>query len=359
VERNLYTFGDLAVSKKLKKVRKANVLYKILKLVNWERIRSILSIVDFRNTSHYGRDCYDPLIMFKILLLQTIYNLSDREIEEHLNFNMLFMQFCGFSIDSDIPDHSTIARWRDRFIDNKIYEAAFEEFNYQLETKGLEIKNGSVVDAAIVLSKSRPRKKVIIDVEPVGDEVLEEADYLESNDTPPTVVSLIEEESNDTEARWLKKGKKSFYGYKEHVSTNKDGYINALITTPANVSDTKMFPELLEKASPKDGSGVYGDKAYSSKKNRDLVASKNLNDHIMHKHKRNAPKDEAISNVNRAISKVRYVVERTFGGLKHNLGGSRSRYIGQVKTHNFNLIRAIAYNLIRATNHVHEQLCLN
>jgi IS5 family transposase len=109
--------------------------------------------------------------MFKVLLLQTIYNLSDREIEEHLNFNILFMQFCGFSIDSDIPDHSTIARWRDRFIEKDIYEKALKEFNIQLSLKGIGIKDGSIIDATIVLSKSRPRKKVIIEVEPTGDEV--------------------------------------------------------------------------------------------------------------------------------------------------------------------------------------------
>ena len=185
------------------------------------------------------------------------------------------MMFCGFSIDSEIPDHSTIARWRDRFIEKDIYEKALIEFNNQLELKGLEIKDGSIVDAAIVLSKSRPRKKVIIVVEPTGDEVLEEPITPETTDTSTNPTVLIEE-SKDRDARWLKKGKKSFYGYKEHVSTNKKGYINGLITTPANVSDTKVFPELLEKVNPKEKTGVYCDKAYDSKKNREFIKSKKL-----------------------------------------------------------------------------------
>jgi IS5 family transposase len=121
----IVSFGDVAVSNKLKRIRNANVLVRIHKLVNWGRLKTILSSVDFRNSSHFGRDNYDPLIMFKILFLQSLHNFSDREIEEHLNFNLLFMQFCGFSIDSTIPDHSTIARWRDRFVEKDVY---FESF---------------------------------------------------------------------------------------------------------------------------------------------------------------------------------------------------------------------------------------
>jgi IS5 family transposase len=352
------SFGDVAVASKIKRMRKSNVLAQIYTLIDWDRIQKILSSIDFRNSSHFGRDNYDPLSMFKVLFLQSLYNFSDRDIEEQMNFHILFMHFCGFSIDSNIPDHSTIARWRDRFIEKNIYELCFIEINNQLDAKGLEIKSAVIVDASIVASKSRPRKKVIVEVEPTGDEVLEEP-HISEIDAKPTNVIVYEEESKDPDARWLKKGKKSYYGYKEHVSTNKKGIINALITTPANVSDTKVFPELLEKVAPAAFTEVYGDKAYSSKKNSDLLDSKRLKDYIMIKHKSRSVKDETIINLNKSISKVRYVVERTFGCIKQNLGGSRSRYDGLVKTHNFNLLKAIAHNLVRASNHVGAELCLN
>jgi hypothetical protein len=89
MERTLFTFGGLAISKKLKKIKKANVLFKIKSIVDWKQVQKIVSIVDFRNTNIAGYDCYDPLVMFKILFIQTIYSLSDREIEEHMNFNIL------------------------------------------------------------------------------------------------------------------------------------------------------------------------------------------------------------------------------------------------------------------------------
>jgi len=263
------------------------------------------------------------------------------------------MQFCGFSIDSDLPDHSTIARWRDRFIENDIFEKAFNEVNYQLEKKGLELKNASIVDASLVISKSRPRKKVIVEVEATGDDAIEDSSDSEPiQKTDSTKMIIYEEESFDPEARWLKKGKKSYYGYKEHVSVNKEGFINGLITTPANVSDTTMLPKIIEKVNPNEGTKVYGDKAYPSKKNNALLESKKLQNFLMVKHKSKQNKDESISKSNKAISKVRYVVERTFGCIKQNLRGGRSWYIGLEKTHNFNLIRAIIHNLIRATNYV-------
>jgi IS5 family transposase len=351
MERNLYTFGDLAIQKKLKKVRKANVLAKIHKLINWNKIQEIVSIADSRSKSVYGRDCYDPLTMFKVLFLQAVYNFSDRDIEEHLNFNTLYLWFCGFSIESELPDHSTIARWRERFIECEVFDNAFYEINNQLDAKGLDIKNAMIVDASLVTAKSRPRKTTIITVEPTGDEISEDdgvnTDAVE-NQSP---VQIHIEESKDGDARWLKKGKRSYYGYKKHISTNKEGFINGVITTPANFSDTSQLPDLIDLVNPAQNTDVSCDKGYCSKKNRDILHEKSLNDRIMRKKKKNQDRDNIDTQFNKAISKVRYVVERAFGCLKQNLGCARSWYIGRVKTHNFIILRAMAHNLIRAVNH--------
>ena len=352
MDRHLNTFSDIAVQKKLNKIRNSNPLVRINALVDWKAIQSILSIVDFRNTSHYGRDCYSPLSIFKMLFLAAIYNFSDRELEEHLNFNTLFMWFCDFSIESDIPDHSTIARWRERFEKSDIFEKLFSEVNNQLLNKGLEIKNAMIVDASLVEAKSRPKRKVIITVEPTGDDVLVE-DELKTNETQLSpLVEVHHEESKDPDARWLKKGKKSYYGYKEHFSTNKAGFINGVITTPANVSDMSVLANLIDKINPKKQTRIYADKGYSYQSNRDLIKQKQLKDGIMHKKQPKKELDDKLKRKNKLISKVRYVVERTFGGIKQNLGGNRTKYIGLIKTHNFVMIRAIAYNLIRATNYV-------
>jgi IS5 family transposase len=116
------------------------------------------------------------------------------------------MWFCGFNIESELPDHSAIARWRDRFVASDVFNQAFHEINSQLDTKGLEIKNAMIVDASLIESKSRPRKIVIITVEPTDDDVIE--DNSVNTETITQVnkkinVTVDIEESKDPEARWL------------------------------------------------------------------------------------------------------------------------------------------------------------
>jgi IS5 family transposase len=352
MNRELYTFADMSFLSKLKKIESSNVLARINMLIDWKRLESILSIVDRRNTSHTGPDCYAPISMFKILLLQSMYGFSDRQIEEQLNFNYLYIWFCGFSVDSRIPDYSTISRCRDLFIKNNVYELAFAEINSQLEEHGLSIKNTVIVDATLIESKSRPRKSTTIFVEPTGDEILDDASVNTEAVDNKDNVTVYETESKDPDARWLKKGKKSYFGYKNHVSVNKEGFINALITTPANVADTAIFPDLLEKVNPAKNTCVLADKGYTSLKNSELIKLRKLYDFIMQKKKKKQPVDDTLILTNKVISKLRYVVERTFGCMKRNLYGGRSWYNGLTKTHNFSLIRAIAHNMIRAVNYV-------
>jgi IS5 family transposase len=352
MERNNFTFADLTLDERLKGVD--HILIKIEKLIDWSRIEKILSKTDYREISSTGRDSYSPMTMFRILLVQRIHNLSDRDIEDYIRFHIIFMRFCGLSFDSPIPDHTTICRWRERFRQFKINEQVFAEINKQLEAKGLELRNATIIDATLIESQSRPRKQVIIDVEPVGDDELHEATNsfsgIEQIQDTHYKITVNKEESKDKDARWIKKGKKSVYGYKGHLAVNKKGLITGVITTSANVYDGHMLGAVISKANPAEKSELYGDKGYDWETNREIIKTKNLVDKIMRKKKRNAPSNEADIIRNKLISKVRYVVERTIGGLKNKFRIGRSRYIGQEKTHEFNLLSAIGYNMIRSVN---------
>ena len=167
MERNGLSFTDLEIIKKIEGMD--HILLKIDKIVDWSRINRILSSLDFRNISHYGRDCYSPETMYRMFLIQKYYSLSDRELEFHVSTNILFSYFCKISFGNPVPDHTTIKRWRDRFIKHNVYQQLLSDFNSQLEAKGYAIRSGSIIDATFVSSQARPRRKEIIDVEPTGD----------------------------------------------------------------------------------------------------------------------------------------------------------------------------------------------
>ena len=101
---------------------------------------------------------YSELLLFKILLLQTWFNLSDTKVEEATNDRISFIKFLTLSIESDTPDHSTISRFRNSLIKDNLDKKLFLEVNRQLESKGILVKNGAIVDATIISSGRRFKK---------------------------------------------------------------------------------------------------------------------------------------------------------------------------------------------------------
>jgi IS5 family transposase len=150
MNRNTITFADHDTFLKIQNRKNKPLLFELNEIFDWEAIRNILSVADLRNNRQAGRDCYDPMMIFKAMLIQSIYGMKDRALEEHLVFNGLFQWFCGFSSCSNTPDHSTICRWRDRFVKLDIYSQLFSEINNQLDTKGFQIKGGQIIDATLI-----------------------------------------------------------------------------------------------------------------------------------------------------------------------------------------------------------------
>jgi IS5 family transposase len=177
-------------------------------LLDWKRINKLISKVEIRRTSVAGRDAYSAEVMFRIMLVQAWYKLSDYQMEEQLVYNTMFLWFCHLSMENPVPDHSTICRWRGRFSEKRIYEKLLQEINHQLSKHDIRITEGVIVDATLVESHARPRRKEFIETEPVGDDEI-------PGQTTFQATKLTVEESKDPEARWLKKGNKSIYGYKD------------------------------------------------------------------------------------------------------------------------------------------------
>jgi len=307
--------------------------------LNWDSLLHILKSVHLRDDSHLGRKSYPKEIMLRAILLQQWYNLSDVELENCLQDRLSFVRFCGLTLEGSVPDHSTISRFRNKLIRKGLQSKILSEVNRQIEENDIIIKSGSVIDASLIKAHSRPRRKEYLEVEPIGDD--KQADKKSPE--------LKREESKDPDARWLKKGKRYVYGFKANISVDvTTGLVQHIITTPANVNDTKTFPALVERLELEAGLGVLADKGYASKANRELVRSKGLKSGIMFKRYKNDILRDIKTRFNQFVSKSRYIVEQTFGTLHNHLGFGRTQYVGLTKTDYFLTMRCVAFNLKRA-----------
>lgn len=312
-------------------------LDEIDRLIDWKPLEKVLRNKLKRVANAVGNPAYPPLLMFKILLRQRWYNLSDAAVEEALCDRLSFVRFVGLSLDHDeVPDSTTICRFRQSLVERNILKRLLDKLNHQLERRGLLVREGAIVDASVVSSARRPLK--VLDVLPEDREE-------DARDEPEVTISY----SDDAEAAWLRKGNRAYYGYKIHAATDsRDGFVLGGHATPANRSDTEEFVPVLDEVDVRNGESIYADKGYSSQLNRYVLQVRGLTDGIMHKAARNRELTLAQRATNRLISSVRATVERAFGTLKRGYGFFRARYLGTAKVELEFLLNAMAFNLKKA-----------
>ncbi len=340
---NEVSFSDFSAFARLKD---DHFLSKVDKIVNWNPISGRLRQVYRTGFRVDGRPAWDALIMFKILLLQKWYNLSDPAMEESLLYDIRFIHFTGLSIDQEVPDHSTIWRFRQKLREKGLDEILLLKINKQLERKKFIVKSGVVADATLIDSSRRPRKQF-----DVGSE---RSDNCSADDSEEQIVEYVSVEekpiySDDPDADWKVKGKKFTYGYSGHILVDADtGIVLTAQMRPASASESKMLDNLLEDVPINDGVRVFADKGYSGKPNRNMLQDRKLKNGIMFKASRGRPLTNRERRFNKIVSKTRFVVERTFGNLKLHHGQKRVRYIGLGRAEFDLRMSCIAYNLKRA-----------
>lgn len=316
-------------------------------LIDWRPIQTFINKKLNKTAEAKGEATYDGVLMFKILLLEVWYNLSDRGVEERINDSISFGKFLRIDIEHVSPDHSTICRFRNALVEKGLWDKLLAMINKQLKKHGImEIKRGVLVDASIVDSPFSPDGSIKIEVADDREDHRSEEEKIKEQKYMATLCSG--KPGVDTEGRWVKKGGEFRFGYKKHVGTTDEGLIEGVITTPANVSDTREFTNLIDKLKLPKGVEVLADKGYTSKGNSEHLRQSNLTDKIMKKAKRGKVLGEEEKAFNRLISKARCKVERTFGSIRRWFKGSRCRYKGLLKTHGQNILESICHNLKRA-----------
>ena len=123
-------------------------------LVKWYRFEKVLAAL---RGGGAGRPPYPPIVMFKVLLLQSLYGLSDAEMEEAVADRLSFRRFAGLAITDTVPDHTTICRFRNLLVERGLLEKLFAELDKQLEKAGVILKRGTMLDATVIeTSAARP-----------------------------------------------------------------------------------------------------------------------------------------------------------------------------------------------------------
>lgn len=333
------TFFELTAEQLTKKSR----IVEIGKMINWEKMRyRFKKMSKWSDGSECGQKPYDIMSMVRAMVIQQWHSLSDPGLEEALHDRMSFILFCGFNPEEGIPDETTFCRFRNKLAELKLDKILMRLINEQLEAKELKVKQatGAVVDATIVSSCCRPRR--VIEIEKDREE-LNSADNAEH----PKTAAVAVEESKDSEARWLKKGKKSYFGYKAFMRTDVgDGYIDAVHVESANVSEMKHLVDVLEGIA--EGARVYADKGYAFNEDRDCLKDRKLKDGLMRKAVRGKPLTHWEKVRNKLISKERYIVEQCYGTLKRIFGAEQASYRGKRKTENQLVLKSICFNLLKA-----------
>lgn len=319
-----------------------NQLMKMSELINWGRIdykvrRMNKNLGDGKTG---GVIPYDAVSMFKAILLQNWHSLSDVGLEEALNVRIDFMLFCGFDISDNIPDETTICRFRNKLIKANLLEKLFQEINFQLEGLNLKVKKAdmAIIDATIIESSCRSKGKIF---EEIPKDRKEEESSLESES------KFTQTNSSDPDATWIKKGNKSYFGYKSFATVDKEGFISKTMTVPANESEINKLEEMIVPCDQ-----FLADKGYDSKKNRNILRSQNIRTRIMHRKSRGKPMTIWQKKFNKAVSKYRFRVEQTFGTLKRRFKFSRASYKTTIKVQAQFTLKAICLNLLKAVNKV-------
>lgn len=283
-----------------------------------------------------GRPPYSHDCMFKILVLQTLYGLSDDEMEFMLNDRLSFQKFVGRLNESNMPDAKTIWAYRESLKTHKLVKPLFRMFRKELQKKSLQYKRGSIIDATFI---EVPRQR----------NSREENAEIKKGDIPAEWTK--EENQNmlrqkDTDARWTKKNNETHYGYKDHVKVDvKTKLITAYEVTSAEVHDSQKISDLLDKKDA--GKPLFGDSAYKSKKIDAALRKRKIINKIHEKGTRNKLLTKKQIASNKQKSHVRVRVEHVFAFFVQGMRGTYIRTIGQARAEVKIGMMNLVYNMCR------------
>ena len=310
-------------------------LEKLAQLIDWEQFRAPLlrAWPWAQSDDQRGRPSWDVLLMWKLLIVgKNFGNLSDEKLEEFSKSLLRVIRFAGTRLGFG-PDAKTIHKYRSALAESGVMDELFGVLSQQLDAHGYQLQEGAMIDGSLVRV-------------PVQQLTRSEQEQVAAGTVPNW--KLAKRRQKDVDARWTKKGTKSYYGYKRHVLVSAEHkLIVDSAVTPAHVHDIQRAKKVLEKV-PKQCS-VYGDRGYDSAALREHLERTGRAPKIAFRAPRQEREGMKIirQHTNKTVAKTRARVEHVFGAIQHDMGCTLHRGIGLQRAQSELLMEHLVYNLRR------------
>jgi transposase, IS5 family len=317
--------------------RGGDPLLKLNATLDWELFRPLLArLRGGERKSNAGRPPLDALLMFKVLVLQSLYNLSDDGVEYQIRDRLSFMRFLGLSLAERVPDAKTIWLFREQLAAAGLVEQLFARFDAELTRQGFAARKGQIIDASIVAA---PRQR----------NTRAENEHIKQTGAAPEqwAENPNQLRQKDVDARWTQKHDVNYYGYKNHISVDREHkLIRCYAVSDAALHDSQMLEQLLDEWNT--SGDVWADSAYRTPDNLEALAACGYREQLQRKGVRGRPLTQREKQGNRTRARVRARVEHVFGVQTMRAAGNLIlRTIGKVRARCKIGLRNLSYNLAR------------
>jgi len=287
-----------------------------------------------KDFSKGGRPAFDYLLMFKILILQRYYNISDDATEYAILDRLSFMRFLGLTISDRVPDSKTIWNFRNTLAQSGLIEELFALLDKTLNSRGIIAHEGKMTDASFI---EAPRQR----------NTREENQQLKDGNIPEAWKDDPDKlRQKDTDARWTKHNGQNHFGYNDHIKADTETkLITAYDVTPAHIHDSQVTKDLLDKRDKHQP--LWGDSAYRSEEMEKMLRKRKIKSMIHEKGYRGSPLTKKQLKRNKKKSKVRARVEHIFAFMENSMQGMYTRCRSLVRAKASVGLMNITYNLFR------------
>lgn len=326
--------GLFDASERLEELHKmGDPLARLDAVIDWSAFEPVLDLIPKAEPKGPGgRPGFPPLLMFKVLAIGSLYNLSDAQLEFQITDRHSFKRFLGITDADKSPDEKTIWAFREMLVANNLFDRAFDVFHNDLEKRGLFARKGQMIDATFV---DVPRQRNSRE----DNAKIKEGQKPEGWEEKPEMAC-----QKDLDARWTKKNNEKHYGYKNHVKVDsKSKLIDKFTVTDAAVHDSQVLDELLSEGDPT----TYVDSAYTGPACEAAFERKHVTGKVIERAYRNKPLTARQRKSNRTKSRIRVRVEHVFGTMCMCMRAACNRCIGMNRNQGTVAMTNLVYNMIR------------